>query len=225
MSTHAKFSPSASSIWLKCALYPSMKARFPDTSSAASEAGTRLHDLAEKALITGVMPADATDCRAIVPYIEHVRKVFDNAEAPHLIIEGKVQIFGEGCEGTLDAGIVSPEKISVIDLKTGTSPVKAFENTQLILYAIGVIKKHKVPDETPVDITIVQPRKKTGWPVDVWSTTTEAVMRWVPKFEKAMARAEVENPPAIAGSHCFWCPGKLHCDEYRSYHGMKRSLL
>lgn len=225
MSTHAKFSPSSASTWIKCALYPSMREKFPDSSSAAADEGTRLHAVAEVCLLHGAPPADPNDRRIILPYLEAVQKACDRAENLTLLIEKKVQIFGKECEGTPDVAVVSPELVCIIDLKTGTSPVKAFENLQLILYALGIIEEYKIPNAADVELIIVQPRKKTGWPVDVWRTDVETIRGWFMKFLKAIERGKLPNPPAIAGSHCYWCPGKLHCDEYKSYHGMKRSLI
>lgn len=223
--SHAKFSPSQSKTWLRCALYPSMASMFPNISGPAAEKGTALHEAAETCLKNGgLLPDDKEDRETITDYVWLVGKTLADSDGGVLLIEEKVEIF-EDCWGTADAAIVERFKLHVFDFKSGKSPIHAFENTQLILYALGLIKKHQLGPDINADLWIVQPNKSSGKTKDVWHTSVEELLEWEPKFVKAITRAKKSDPPAIVGKHCWFCPGKMHCAEYRLSLGAAKDSL
>jgi hypothetical protein len=107
------------------------------------------------------------------------------------------------------------------DLKWGTGVVHATDNPQLKLYAMGMLREFPLPRYDKVTLLIVQPNAKTGWPVKPWDTTVQHILEFKPKVEAAIEEALKPNPKAVAGSHCFWCPAKIHCAAYLKHAGKK----
>lgn len=216
MNAHAKFSPSAAHIWLRCGLYVRMVEMFPRTSTPAAEEGTRLHDIAAKALEAGEFESEEP---VLNSYFDLIRKILD--EKPrHFYIEKKVRIF-EDCSGTADAVAVGDDWLDVVDLKTGKSPVQARENPQLVLYALGFLDLHPLPDDARVRLIIEQPRSTAKSPINEWVTTAGEILSRKPMFLKAAERAHRSPPVTMAGHHCWFCPAKLYCREYKIHQASK----
>ncbi len=119
--------------------------------------------------------------------------------------------------GTADFSAVQRHgdgRVKVVDLKGGEGIlVEAYDNPQLKYYAFMVLERHgEWPDETPVDIAIVQPRIMwTDSPVREWSTTVGEIKAWVAEtLVPAMLATEVDST-LDAGEWCRFCPAKLVC--------------
>jgi hypothetical protein len=214
MGAHAKFAPSAADIWLQCALYPTFAQRFPDTPTAASIRGTRKHHETARHLLVGD-DAEADDVQMCLDYVRELPKPW-RAERKVVIVEGK-------CWGTADFRSLRPKGMTVVDYKYGKKPVGATNNPQLILYGLGALAEHPLPPTANVDLVILQPNASSGMPVKEWSTPVRTLLDFRGKVEQAIERAERPNPQAVAGRHCYWCPGKLHCHEYLRTQGSNRS--
>lgn len=212
--SHALFSPSSADTWLHCGYHIKMKGFYTNTDSVASLAGTKQHEIAALHLESGTEPGDPK----LRMYTNHVRSV---AEGGTLLIERKVIIVPELCEGTADAIVLQPDILHIIDLKNGKSAVHA-DSSQLKTYGVGAIQEFDLPPDMPVRQTIVQPNGASGWPIKHWDTDVEHLLKFrddkiIPAIEVALS----PNPPAVAGSWCFWCPAKLHCKAYLVKHGKK----
>lgn len=206
--SHAQFPPSAVERWLRCGYSVKMAPLFPETNTPASLNGTKHHGIASTHLIAGT----ESKIPGIKLYTREVRK--DITDDSLLLVERKVIIVPNLCYGTLDSSVILPDWLRLLDLKWGTSAVHATDNPQLKTYAIGLLKEFPRDDDSPMRLTIVQPNGKTGLPVKDWDTTAGQVMKFLPKIEAAIEEGLKPNPKAVAGSHCFWCPAKLHCKEY-----------
>lgn len=208
---HAKFPPSAAERWLKCGYTIKMAPFYPDTSNAASEAGTKKHDEAAGLLLSGENANDK-----LQTYLQAVR----NQEG-EMYVERKVIIVPGLCEGTADAlRVDAPHTLTVNDLKWGKSLVHATDNPQLKLYALGALREFPMPRYAKVRLVIIQPNS-TGFPVRPWDTTVEHVLKFRDKVMMAIDEGLKPNPKAVAGSHCFWCPAKIHCKAYLIHTGKK----
>lgn len=205
--SHALFSPSSASIWLHCGYHIKMKPMYPDTSNAASELGTFKHGVAAMHLENGTETKDP----GLRVYTNEVRKAAGEGD---LLIEHKVIIVPDLCEGTLDAAVVEPNFVHGFDLKFGKSPVHATENPQLMLYGLGLVREYELTKGVPFRLTIVQPNASSGWPVKNWDTDVAHLLKFYDKVRRAIDEGLKENPKAVAGSHCFWCPAKMHCQAY-----------
>lgn len=213
MSSHAKFPPSGADRWLHCGYSIKMAPFYPNLDNVHSIKGTLKHDIAAMHLENGTEPG-TNDLRI---YTNHVRSA---AEGGILYVERKVIIVPELCTGTADAIVLHPDNLGVIDLKSGKSAVHA-DAPQLKIYGIGVLQEFPMPKDTPVRLTIVQPNGSSGWPIKHHDTTAGVILKFKDKVMAAIDEGLKDNPKAVAGSWCYWCPAKLHCHAYLIHTGKK----
>jgi len=211
---HAKFPPSGADRWLKCGYSIKMAPFYKSTDTAASINGTNHHSIGSMHLENGTEPSDPK----MRIYTNAVRSA---AEGGELFVERKVIIVPEICTGTADAIALHPDFMHVIDLKWGKSAVHA-DTAQLKTYGIGAVQEFDLPKDTPVRQTIVQPNGTSGWPIKHWDTTAGDLLKFrdekiLPAIENGLS----PNPKAVPGSHCYWCPAKIHCKAYLMSVGKK----
>ena len=161
MSDHARLSPSSSKRWFTCPGSVPLEAAIPDRPNQFSSNGTAMHDVAARCLIFGgaasdyigqAIPVkddesvDFTDEMAelVQDYVDTVRAM---AVGKTLMVENRVDfswaIDVPDSFGTADVIIWDEAngELIVMDLKTGHTPVNVERNSQLMLYALGALKK------------------------------------------------------------------------------------
>ena len=124
--------------------------------------------------------------------------------------------------GTLDHGGVGLDAsglyLDVDDFKFGAGLyVEIEDNPQLKYYAFCLIdgierqEGRELPDNAPVNLTIVQPRITWIDPVRTWPTTVYAIKTWAHGvLIPAMKETELSDG-LDAGPWCRFCPAKLVC--------------
>lgn len=223
MTVHARLSASGSHRWLYCPGSVKAEESLPNTTSYHAEEGTAAHELAELALMGSGNTRDwlgkqlpesnaftVTDemANAVQVYVDYVRG-FSGEHAYEQRID-----FGDWVPegfGTADAVIVQDDKIRVIDLKYGRGlRVDAEENTQAILYALGVYAEHELfIDIKNVVITIVQPRLDH---IDEWEISISELLKrgeWIRQRAEEANSPDAERVPGEA--QCLWCKAKATC--------------
>jgi hypothetical protein len=227
-SEHARFSPSASSRWLTCTA--SVKAveesGILSTTSEYAHEGTVCHEVSAKCLkeqlnpvsfrgkeIDGVIITDELT-EAIQLYVDEIRGVIKEFDFTNGAIEHEIKINDE-CWGTLDAGLWNKDLMFVGDAKFGSGVlVPAVDNTQLLIYAVGLMMKLQVEHglaPSRVILCIIQPR--TPNPVRRWEVTRKDVIAFyketlMPALVEAKSEARKFVPSESA---CRWCPLSGRC--------------
>ena len=177
----------------------------------------------------------------------YVASALENREPmDDLYVEWRV-VFGlhtkiKGQYGTADLVIVKKNKLGkvvsiwVIDLKTGRKPVYAEQNTQLMLYALGVLAMLSFVEDlselADINLRIVMPRLDY---VDDWKAPMADLMAFVDTYREAVVRSEEafvsKNVPNMwydskeewerdylkfSVEGCRWCKAKMAgiCPEY-----------
>jgi len=185
---HATWSASSTERNWQCAGALALTKNLPDTSGEAADWGTACHQISEKCLRHGTMPAeyigtiekgkkhefevDEEMAETAWTYVDYVRKtviaaVPDKKKNPadYLHIEQHFSLaslkppFDAG--GTADAVIyhADAKMIEVVDLKGGRGHVvDVIGNVQLRTYALGAMLANTGMDIEQVRVTIVQPR-------------------------------------------------------------------
>lgn len=225
-SEHAILSASGSHRWLACTPSARLEQEFSDTESTASLEGTAAHSLAEHKLkkklkMQSTRPNTIYDNDEMEMYtddysdyvVEQYTKAKRYDENAKVLIEQRLDFscyVPEGF-GTGDAVIVSKGKLHIIDLKYGLGVlVKAEKNPQMMLYALGALRKYEKEYEIKkVKLTIFQPRREN---VTTWETTTAALKKWAnkilrPKAEMAYRGTGKYEP----GAHCQFCKAAIKC--------------
>lgn len=120
--------------------------------------------------------------RVLHPGITIKQMVYPPNEAPYES-ESPLQTFG-----TADLVAVMPDGMLIVgDLKTGRHKVLAKENKQMMLYALGLLRKLKrLYDITAVRLVIFQPYAGGA---DEWDTTPEALEQFGKFASKAALKA------------------------------------
>lgn len=173
---HAVLGPSGADRWMTCPGSVLLTKHAPDNENPAAIEGTDYHFVASVALVDQedaaayvgrAMPSGALvteeNAEFLQEYLDLVRKL---AVGGTLLVEEEVplaHITGEiGGFGTSDAVVMrlKERELAVIDLKFGRGvEVKAENNRQCMMYALGVIEKHQLEEEVDtVRLLISQPR-------------------------------------------------------------------
>lgn len=131
-------------------------------------------------------------------YVDYCRPIIDAAELVEVesrvnltrVLHPGVELNGTPLQtfGTADLVAVMPDGMLIVgDLKTGRHKVLAKENKQMMLYALGLLRKLKrLYDITAVRLVIFQPYAGGA---DEWDTTPEALEQFGKFASKAALKA------------------------------------
>lgn len=124
---------------------------------------------------------------------------------------GEVADYGKFAEGDT----ASPRVVEVIvkDYKYGHRYVDAFENWQLLAYAIGVCIRLGLTDpDVSILLVIVQPRAyHRDGPVKEWRINLGDLFRWGDRIREQVEVALGADAPATVGKHCLDCKARHIC--------------
>lgn len=234
---HALLSASGAHRWLVCTPSARLEEQFPEDREASSYAaeGTLAHELAETELLflldkiklddyvaqknriaeSKFYSADMVD--EVGKYVDYVRDAWKGAKQAdkfaEIFIEDRLDLTAYIPEGfgTNDVVIISGSTLAVIDLKYGKGVrVKADENPQLGLYALGALEKHgfNYGIET-VSMTIHQPRLNS---VSVYTTEAKELEDWGELTVRPKAKQAFEGAGEyVPGDHCHFCKAAPRC--------------
>lgn len=169
----------------------------------------------------------------VTAYVNYVRTIV-STQGGELLVEQSVpigQLTGEdGATGSADAIILTDDTLTVVDLKMGRSPVKAYEtlpdggtrmNLQLAMYLLGALHEHGLlHDIRNVKGVIVQPMIGKVSEYGCTVSELEALGRWISD------RADVSRKnPEFKPSHdnCFFCKARFDCHA-RNAHNLEACL-
>lgn len=234
---HALLSPSSSSRWLNCTPSARLAENVENKSSVYAEEGTLFHEICEYCLAqwnSGVWEPDPfgeelpelKDDHLMHPLFrqemfKHARNYCDfvmnenyNLEksdgACKMLLEEKVDIseYAPDCFGSVDCQLVGRDTLEVIDLKYGEGvKVYAERNTQMMLYALGVLKGK--PSIKSIRLVIAQVRLNH---FDVWEISANDLLQWADKVLKPTAKkAFAGKGEQKMGDWCGFCPVKAQC--------------
>jgi Protein of unknown function (DUF2800) len=249
MARHARLGPSSSDIWLTCSGAPAEWLKVPPRPSGfAAHEGTLAHALCEAASKLNAIPW--TEGMAFPVEGDTIEVTTEMLNAVQLftartgaisdfalwrMVEEEVSLgwlwgdpeLGEGPPeevfGTADFAACDNVDLYVVDFKYGRGrAVKVVRNTQLLIYAIGVLGRlmRERPDLAQsieaVTLMIIQPRAG-GAPVRQWTLAVGELLYWAfavlkPSIDRIVARTDLKLVP---GQHCFFCAASLECPAYR----------
>lgn len=232
---HAVLSPSSAERWIECPASVRMAAAAPpQPDSPYAAEGTHAHTWAEakaRHRYLGMSDAELMEieldleatCRErgwdaaemerhAVAYTDLIGERL--AEHPHsrLFLERRVFSGIEGCWGTADCIIVSPEHVEIIDFKYGKGvSVSAVRNPQLMLYGVGALDGYGdlLGEVERVYCTVYQPR------IDNTSTYQigAANLRLWRDGLMEVAASALDGTGGFGPSEtaCRWCPARGEC--------------
>lgn len=230
---HAPLPPSASSRWLNC--LPSQgyirqliaaKVIKKRTSGESAKRGTRIHEIAEpwlKATLDGKKyappkTADKDEVAVARRYVQHCVSLRDDA----LLIDENVQwgvesksVVTDECWGSCDFWLYVLNRFISIDLKSGHEEVDPRDNTQLGIYALGIIRQKRFVCKE-VELAVWQPtgddnisplrsylytmKDFTAFVAGINAGIKKATSYLAPDVKERLIRANLK-----AGAWCEWC--------------------
>lgn len=227
--------PSAADRWMTCMASP----RFvlenahlipADLSSKFSKEGNTAHEVAA-AFLQNREP-DPANCPTPIDaemrmhgweYAQYVESLKTGGVGmTKLIVEQKKELwFSPGRNAVVDAAVVNPESLHIIDYKYGAGvPVSPVENLQTTIYAYQIAAPLNLPLDFPIFSHIYQPRCRgnEGSPAHVWETIAGNIATIAGKIEAKARIIQINNevkgnPLEFAPSEkaCRWCPAKGFC--------------
>lgn len=211
--------PSAAARWAGggCTGSVALAARYPDTDEETGAEGTRLHALAADVLRGGTARGDLEpeDAAVVLPYVDDVTAALERSSVgDELLIEERRE-WGPNptLVGTPDSALLARKArlLTVWDFKSGWRLVDAFENRQLLCYAMILC-----PPGWNLDLRIAQPRpyhpegKVRSWKLS-WADL-QPYWVWIGRAVRAITDGKTE---LCAGGHCVYCPALHACPAAR----------
>lgn len=217
MQKHPKLSASGSQRWILCGGSRKAEEGLPDVRSKYAEEGTLAHEIAAELLNKkdishyNVSSEMLENVQYYVEYVENL--VSKTIYYPEILIE-KQSDFSHVVPyntGTADAVIISVNTLHIIDFKYGVGvSVAAYQNTQMLLYAMGIYNSLKNKDVIhEIVLHIVQPRINN---FDKWSLTVKELSWWEGYIKAKAEIALRDDAPRIPHENaCKWCKAKTTC--------------
>lgn len=239
---HALLSASSSSRWLRCTASPRFEENFPESTSEFAEEGRLAHAFCElkvlKHFSNSMKPKTFTtmlnklrkDARYQPEmektsdlFIEHLTELAMSYDAtPYVASETRVdfsEYVPEGF-GTCDCVMIGGDTLTIVDYKHGKGvPVDAENNSQMMLYALGALKKYAaIYGDTikKVRMCIDQPRIQNE--LSTWEITVDGLTAWGAAIRPIAERAYAGLGEYVPGEHCRFCRGKAQCKARADVH-------
>lgn len=155
-----------------------------------------------------------------IEYADFVLNQLREAPAGSILVQEQrlnlVEYIPEGF-GHVDNCIVGDDWLTVIDLKYGKGvPVDAYENKQLMVYALGALMEYDILYNIKnVRMIIHQPRIDNNSSYEVSVTD---LIRWAREVLVPGARkAYIGEGDLLPGDHCRWCRVRSTCKANAAY--------
>lgn len=232
---HALLSASSSSRWLMCTASARFEELFPESTSEYAEEGRLAHSFCElkvlKKFTTSLTQRAYTAKlnklkkdehfqpemeKTSDLFIEHITALAMDYDAPpYVAAEVRVDFSDYVPEGfgTCDNIMIGGDTITVTDYKHGKGvAVDAKFNTQMMLYALGAVKKYAPIYGNSIKkarLCIDQPRIQSE--PNVWEVTIEELKAWGESIKPTAQKAFMGLGEFVPGEHCRFCRGKAQC--------------
>jgi hypothetical protein len=234
MTQHSFLPPSGAAAWSKCAMWPTMNARYPQDDTAESLEGTAAHWVLSE-ILGEVTPIEGT----LAPNgIMVTGEMLDGAELAKDTVRQRIpwkpgvtynvektvtiHTIHKDCFGTPDVWsyTVGNSHLEIVDYKFGHGFVDEYFNPQGLLYMLGIVehlthvtKQCIEPMNVTVSFTIVQPRCfYRGKPVRTHNYVVKEAGEHVKQLAAAAKLAYAPKPVATTNPECDYCPGRHACD-------------
>jgi len=252
-STHALLSASSAHRWLQCTPSARLEETIPETKTEYTEEGRLAHEIAELKLRKHFIDPMGNRTfniqmkklqekphyqeemqRHTETYLDYICGIVHSfATRPYIAVEKRIDYSAYVPEGfgTGDCIIIGGNNLHVIDFKYGKGvPVSAFENPQMMLYALGAFTEYSfLFNICTVKMTIVQPRLDS---ISEYDISINDLLTWGESIKPIAQKAFKGEGEFVSGDHCQFCRAKALCRARADFHisleeyqGMKPPLI
>ena len=229
---HALLGPSSAERWMACPGSVRFTEGMSDSTSVFAAEGSLAHEVAELKALKTFRP-DLMKTRSFNAkmkklkekelyqdemqyftdrYVEELLELTMDLESPLIAVEEKVEFtqYVPGGFGTADFIAISGDTLVVCDFKYGKGvEVDAFENKQMLLYALGAYLAYSVIyDIKKIRMAVIQPRIAN---FSTWECDTEYLLSFAEEAGKRARLAFDGVQEFKAGKHCKFCKAKVQC--------------
>ena len=221
---HSRLGASSCERWWNCPGSVMMTAKYPTKPNKFMAEGTAAHEYAAKFLegkkfrIKEVEEVDGfcipvTD--EMIEYAKEYAQFFRDMMTPSslLLVEKRIELTEVNVVlfGTTDVGIVIPfKKIIIGDYKYGINKVDAYENKQMMYYALGLYLQY---DAEEIEMIIYQPRAGEQGHITSHTLTAAQIEEFREELDKRVVAALSKKAKCVAGVWCkkTYCPAMAIC--------------
>lgn len=201
-----------------------IQAAYPDKSGYAAKEGTVAHGIASAVLagkrdLASYLGQSISNMYIDQEMLHYIQLYINECQNAGSVEQGlSMECEGHTLTGTPDYWMfemsATAKTLAVKDLKYGYGWVEAYENWQLLTYAVLVMAATRELDGNcdTIELTIIQPRAShPEGPVRSWSFNADLLRGYRNFIIGAMRDAALPKPPIRTGPHCRYCRGLLHC--------------
>ena len=232
---HALLSASSAHRWLACPPSALLEAQEPEVTSVVAKEGTLAHEIAEIYLrfALGEYTVDKRDSELkrysredlysvdmeeyAKDYVEYILSKRQGADYD-IAVEQRLDFskYVPNGFGTGDCLLIQNGVVSIIDFKYGHHFVDAYQNKQMLLYALGAIEKYDVMYTfDTVEMCIYQPRIHN---ISESRLSVDELMDWATNTLQPIAQLASEGGgKTCAGKHCLYCKVRTKCKTLATY--------
>ncbi len=230
---HARLSASAAKAWLSCGGFIAFNDYYKKVDEEESEyakEGTQAHSLAER-ILKGIYQGgpkirkqksfDSDMYFYVRNYVDYIGDLYKKLIRKYgkgnvdVRVEQRLDfsnVIPEGF-GTGDFVILTEKELHIIDLKYGKGvAVSAYQNPQLMLYAIGALNQYDaLYDIEKVVLHIAQVRMDE---FSSYELSVQELFDWVEEVQataEKISRGHIIYNPGV--EQCRWCEGRAMCFE------------
>ena len=235
---HSKFSPSSSSRWLSCHASILKEKDYPSEYRKSTLIGMFLHDLLAECLkrkdINIIVNKIGTKYylrevgkyftftenyfKSIYSFYEYFISKIKNPDNYEFYTEEKVNFdkYMVDGYGYVDCYLIQRNmnddkyQLDVFDYKTGYVTVyNAYKNTQLMIYALGILEKHSDKEFDSINLHIIQPSRKIN---HSWNPSKEDLEELGIKMRNIYELVMNGKAETNGGeSQCQYCKAREEC--------------
>ena len=230
---HSILSASSCERWWNCPGSVAAGKDIPNPPTKYTAEGTVAHAVAEEALkdprknlddligttrIQDGFEIEITEemIDAVIEYKSYVLRIWNDAGRPPIVLEAKIELAEVNAVlwGSSDCYFAMPYGIvHVFDFKYGQGKrVSAWENKQLLYYALGIMLKEDCGMAT---IHVCQPRVEDGF--SSYDQTHDQIIEFHNELAAHAAAALDVKAPLVPGDWCrgSFCPARVTCPALR----------
>ena len=197
---HAKYSASGAYRWLSCPA--SVETEKPHDTNSAAQQGQLAHHQSEM-ILSGRTPED------VLPFVQDYVDYVLSIEGERLIEQRVNYEFGFGTSDVIT--FAEDGTCHIIDLKYGKMFVDVKYNSQLMLYASGVLKDFSFMDIKTFVLHIYQPRANN---ISKWEVSVDEIRGF---WWYARSRTKLKTTFGPSESACRYCHRQGNCTALTEY--------